>query len=392
LEAVKSNPHNASVYGVKKPCVFSDALTDFDVTQRFPHDPMHDLLEGVLPLTTRLILEHFVKSKQCTLAQINASLRSVTVTYACNRPTELTSSSLSSRVTGSAAQKLELFLMLPRVLSSIVTLTCDSSVWCCYLYLREICDIVLAPVVDASMFTFLEDLICTFLKLYVEAFGQEKVIPKHHYMIHYPRHLRMFGPLRHMWCMRFEGKHQYFKNVAVSLKSFKNITKTLAKRHQMRQAWEMSASNVLISNSKPVKSMPLTFSSLPCELQDLVQNVLSINIASDEVLASVASHWWNGCCCEVAGVYVLAVAEAEHVPVFLFIKKIVCVRDTWLLCGSLLVPVAFESVQHAYVVHTDCEWIVVRPGELIDHMKHDVFNVDGQQFISLRYAVCYSNQ
>ena len=41
-----------------------------------------------------------------------------------------------------------------------------------------------------------------------------------------------YGPLVRFWCMRFEGKHNYFKDLAHRLKCFKNISKTMAYRHQ----------------------------------------------------------------------------------------------------------------------------------------------------------------
>ena len=44
-------------------------------------------------------------------------------------------------------------------------------------------------------------------------------------------HLR-FGPPVRFWCMRFESKHNYFKDLAHRIKCFKNIPKTMAERHQ----------------------------------------------------------------------------------------------------------------------------------------------------------------
>jgi len=46
-----------------------------------------------------------------------------------------------------------------------------------------------------------------------------------------------YGPLVHLWRMRFEGKHKQFKQVAKTT-SFKNITKTLAK-HQRLLAYDL---------------------------------------------------------------------------------------------------------------------------------------------------------
>ena len=41
-----------------------------------------------------------------------------------------------------------------------------------------------------------------------------------------------YGPPVHYWCMRFEGKHSFFKDLAGRIKNFKNIAKSLAQRHQ----------------------------------------------------------------------------------------------------------------------------------------------------------------
>ncbi|CAF2929519.1 unnamed protein product [Rotaria sp. Silwood2] len=45
----------------------------------------------------------------------------------------------------------------------------------------------------------------------------------------------MYGPSIRHWCMRFEAKHQIFKQLAVKSNNFKNILYTLSKRHQLRQ-------------------------------------------------------------------------------------------------------------------------------------------------------------
>jgi len=42
------------------------------------------------------------------------------------------------------------------------------------------------------------------------------------------------GPPSRYWCMRFEAKNSYFKDLAHRIKNFKNIPKSLAHRHQ---AW-----------------------------------------------------------------------------------------------------------------------------------------------------------
>ena len=49
------------------------------------------------------------------------------------------------------------------------------------------------------------------------------------------------------WAMRFEAKHNYFKRLVDKINNFKNITYSLARRHQALQAYllQSSAGNFL---------------------------------------------------------------------------------------------------------------------------------------------------
>lgn len=40
------------------------------------------------------------------------------------------------------------------------------------------------------------------------------------------------GPLAFLSTLRFEGKHNYFKDLVKKSQSFKNVIKTLAEQHQ----------------------------------------------------------------------------------------------------------------------------------------------------------------
>ena len=50
--------------------------------------------------------------------------------------------------------------------------------------------------------------------------------------------LYRYGPLVHLWAMRFEGKHKVFKTASRGT-SFKNILKTLTEHHQRLMAHAM---------------------------------------------------------------------------------------------------------------------------------------------------------
>jgi len=62
----------------------------------------------------------------------------------------------------------------------------------------------------------------------LELYPHKNVMPKHHFMVHYLACIHKM--LVHMGSMRFKAKHKVLMN---KLKNFKNITKSLAKSHQM---------------------------------------------------------------------------------------------------------------------------------------------------------------
>lgn len=95
---------------------------------------------------------------------------------------------------------------------------------------------------------YLKHLIVEHHSLFKELYPHKNLIPKHHYMLHYPRCIRKIGPLVHVWSMRFEAKHKFFKN------SIKNITKSLALKHQYAIAFHWESLPVRSVEYGPLKT------------------------------------------------------------------------------------------------------------------------------------------
>ncbi len=390
LQAISQNALNSSIYGVIKKCSFEEELDNFDITQSLPHDIMHDVLEGVIPVTVRLVLKHYTKVPTCKLDFINHALETIKLAYPSNRPNTITKIALNSHLSGSAIQKLELFYQLPRLLNPYVNLNENDKVWQVYLLLREICDYLLAPVLDRESLFLLKDLTVRYLQSFVEVFGKDDIIPKHHFMIHYARQMRLYGPLKHMWCMRFEAKHQYFKKLLSTVRNFKNVAITCSKRHQLKQAWELSGELTVENKDIPRNSKIYSFNYLPPCLRITVSHVLETAFIETEKFASVSSYMYEGNTFKVNGVYVLDVVGEEETPLFIMIKYIICLRDNWMLCCRLYVPSAFVQRFHAFLVNEDVNaesWLIVRPDQVLDSTLQDCYKIGDQYFVSLRYAV-----
>ncbi|KAF1391041.1 hypothetical protein PFLUV_G00064480 [Perca fluviatilis] len=68
------NPEHKATYGVNGPSPLNE-LKYFDVTKGFPPDIMHDLLEGVVPLTVKLVVCQAHKEKHITIQEMNEELQ-----------------------------------------------------------------------------------------------------------------------------------------------------------------------------------------------------------------------------------------------------------------------------------------------------------------------------
>lgn len=114
-------------------------------------------------------------------------------------------------LTQTAVQVWCLIQNLPFLLGDIVNP--ESLHWQLFILLREICSIIFAPVVTKGLAVFLKQLIIDHQKLFKELYPFWNLIPKHHFMIHYPSMMIQFGPLcktlayknqvQHMYCYKF---------------------------------------------------------------------------------------------------------------------------------------------------------------------------------------------
>ena len=67
------------------------------------------------------------------------------------------------------------------------------------------------------------------------------------------------GPMVRSWCMRYESKHTYFKQVAIALGNFINVPYTVAERHQKLlcfQYFNESDNKESSAMKKPLESGP----------------------------------------------------------------------------------------------------------------------------------------
>ena len=389
IKAVSSkNGVSAATYGVEKRCPFLN-LPYFKVTESFPPDVMHDVLEGVIPVTLKLVI--LVLKRIVTIAQINTEIETFSFgrNDIKNKPVLLPVSLGSANISGSASEKLCLFRLLPFLIGYRVPQ--NDPHWLLYLMLREIVDFLMSPSVSKTVLPYLQLLIEQFLKTFVSLFpGQMK--PKFHYLLHYPRLIAQYGPLRYLWCMRFEAKHQYFKKLASACRNFKNIALTLSKRHQLRQCWEFTSLDFFKENNLCSGETSLFFQNLSQHQQTLFLSYFGLHtVPGSEMLWKCNSLTHEGNAFKLNDVCIVGLLHAEGIPLFFKICQIMKFRENWVFLGKILVSTSFSSHYHSFCVDEEREFTLCQPSDLIDHQLLDCYTLqDGQTYVSLKHLVFLS--
>ena len=224
--------------GVKRNCVFNQ-LQSFHSVLQLPPCLGHDFFEGVFAADIQFYLDYLVdKEKLITLEELNRKLKNVQLTSrdSKNRPRDFKIRKKGAKFEGSAGSLRVLSRIITMILSNILD---DSDIGDLIIKLVEVSELVTAPKLSKyEIETVLHYTVIEYLEWRMEAIerlNMDNMKPKHHFLSHYAELFKFHGPLIHLWAMRMESKHQFFKNVIRTSKNFINPAKTCAIRHQRAQ-------------------------------------------------------------------------------------------------------------------------------------------------------------
>lgn len=79
--------------------------------------------------------------------------------------------------------------------------------------LKDIVELSLSPAFMEETIQYFQCKINEHRQIFSEVFPESRFRPKHHFVEHYPNLIRCFSLLVHLWTIRFEGKHRFFKRV-----------------------------------------------------------------------------------------------------------------------------------------------------------------------------------
>ncbi|CAF0915667.1 unnamed protein product [Didymodactylos carnosus] len=235
-----------------------------------------------------------------------------------------------------------------------------------YIGLREIISHVYAMPFGQSWLEYFNFLTTRFQCLFVNMLPN-KVIPKVHFVTDYGRLINLCGPPIRYWCMRFEAKHLYFKQITLRSFNFKNPSLTLAKRYQLRQCLLLLSANYhnFLDENYSTKIIEYT-QYLECKT--LIHKHVKFSKES---------------------VFIEKVIEQEDVPVFIRILFILKIRGNWKLVIEHLRTIWFNDKLWSYQIQYTQILSIIDPEQCLSVLPHahDIYDVNEVPFVNILSCV-----
>ena len=388
LDALSKDESCSRTYGVKSNCVFSE-LENFVVPDSLPPDVMHDILEGFCPINVKVVLKSLILSKKLTVKTFNSRLDMFEYPKCddATKPPHIPADFISTgRLIGSASQNWCLFRNLPFLVHDCISDDDDiANFWQLHLLARKICQILFATVVKKEWLLDLQQYIAEHHAL-LSTVDKGVFTPKLHFLVHYPRLIELYGPLKHLWCMRFEACHQYYKKAAKISNNYKNIALTLAERHQFKACWLMSGENALSADTVVSgKQLTITVAALPKILQEQLDK--SFSIKPMQMISSVTAVHLQCAELYVNELYVIQLTPVDEIPIFVRLSHIIEHDGTWIACGLLHIAQQYSNVTDSYQIQNCEEYVVLSPSELKTYGPVACVHVNGMVHAYLSYRI-----
>lgn len=187
-------------------------LVGRDRVMLYCHDVYHDLIEGVLPLFLWEVIKKNYRNQD--IVHLNEKIKECSWINGSIKPIDLSKKKFSCT---SGMQLFEFFIKFSAIDSKLDRNGIDFKM---YTNLRRIICVVLQLEITESDLVILKENAESFVQRYIDNF-EHSVTFKVHFLLHYEKFIRLYGPIWLYCTLRFERKHQMILNLIRS--SFNNI-------------------------------------------------------------------------------------------------------------------------------------------------------------------------
>lgn len=212
------------------------------------------------------------------------------------------------------------------------------------------------------------------------AFPDYRLRPKHHYMEHYPDHIRVFGSLVHVWTMRFEAKHQLLKRTAREAHNFKNVAWTVAERHQKTMAYYLDSASFF----RPALELGKVTSTLISSFPDSVQQQLFAKYPHGDTILTAKAVTIDGI--DYTTNMVVSVGSCAGLPEFQQIHKILILNASVVFVCMQMTAWYHAHLRSFEVCKSSC-MVLTSLSDCNDVYPLSVYKVKGKLYVTLKHYI-----
>jgi hypothetical protein len=387
----------SKMYGVKEDSPLN-SLQHFHCTTNFVFDPMHDLLEGVVPFTIKHILKKLIQTKKIfSVFDFNQRVDKFRygASESANKPSANFTLPMLNSSSGKLKQKSTQSWLLLRVFPFLIGhLLGEEDLPYLQLTakLTKICSIVFAPEVFHDAVCDLDRTVTNFLLQFKELFGDQiveeelvegpKMIFKGHWLRHYAYNMLLKGPPSLYSCMRFEGKHYPIKQQIAASHNYINVPKSIAKRQSLLQAFNIKYNcyNTQLSLLSSFKYVELESLSFGGEVKEHLGITGIVKVASACTLKNT----------DFRQNFVIRIEDDSDLPFpnHVLIKNMLEVNGKIYFYCKKLQTLDFDEILYAFEVQETEEIICLDHCSITDYFPRNIWQKYGEdsKFISAKYS------
>lgn len=214
-------------------------IKSFFVFENINQDLMHDLYEGAFNYDLCLILNYFInEANYFTLNDLNRRMNNFDYGYTAvgNIAGEIKSDHISeNKLRMSASELLTFVTYFPCMIGDLIPI--DDGYWEFVIIISKINNILLQTEFIMSDITYINNLVKQHHEFFVK--HNFKLKPKHHFMTHYGHIIEEIGPLKPIWCMRFEQENRILKEYIKNSSNRRNAPLSICRKEQFRFAYHI---------------------------------------------------------------------------------------------------------------------------------------------------------
>lgn len=382
LQLIDLSPGYSSAYGVKCRSALN-SLNYYHVIQQLPFDIYHDIFEGFAVDVVSTFLQDFICVKKFfSLVDLNQCIESFP--YAAYEKADLpqqlykTNSWASFKVKQNAIEMCNLIRLLPLIIGHKVP--DNDAEWLLFISFVSLVEYMLSPKFSRGKAKYLSEMIEEFLQSFFEIFPAVSVKPKAHFLIHYPQQILACGPPVDHGTIRFEGKHHYFTSIYDRSNNRKNITKTMAKRHQYMMYLHYKKKMVLDYEKPSVKcSRVVSVNNLN---EFIVRQVQSVTNAPR--ITFFEGITFEGCVYRTGNAVAVQFDEED-----LIFGKVLCMflHHELLYMIYVLLEIDFDPHFNAFEVLNSNNYGIICSMNLVDQHPLGIYEKNNKHYMTLRHKI-----